>query len=211
MAPADLVTVTRLLLIGPLWLLALSGNGRLLGCGLILAGLTDVIDGRLARRLGQESVRGARLDAIADTALLISAAVWLDFLHPEITRDNGALLISAGMVYSTALAAGWLAFRRFVNPRQLSAKFAGGLLYAFALVTFLTGDYEVVLLRVAVFVLVVASVEGLVAATRTIHASGIASSNRSQAPHTTTGDPSRASPIASMTSSAIPVAKDVTP
>jgi len=59
MSPANLVTLTRLLVLGPLWF-ALSGNGRLAGFGLIVAGATDVIDGRLARRLRQESRHGAR-------------------------------------------------------------------------------------------------------------------------------------------------------
>jgi phosphatidylglycerophosphate synthase len=208
---ANLVTAVRLLLLAPLWALALSGNTRVVGIGLILAGVTDVLDGRLARRLVQESVRGAQMDAIADTALLISAAAWLGLLYPEIMRDNTALLGVVAGAYAANMAAEWLGFHRIGNPRQLSAKLAGGLLYAFALFTFLTGDYEAALLRLALFALLISSVEGLVAATRTIQASGMASSNRSQAPNITTGDASNASPIASMKSSAIPVAQDVNP
>ena len=211
MSPANLVTLTRLLVLGPLWLFALSGNGRLVGLGLIVAGVTDMIDGRLARRLGQESPRGARLDAIADAALLISAAAWLALLHPELARDNGWLLVTAGVVYGASRLAGWLAFRRLADPRQLSAKVAGGLLYAFALFTFLTGDYEVVLLRVAVASLVVASVEGVAAAVRAIHASGIASRQRSHIPHASNCDASSASASASSTISPIPVTREIAP
>lgn len=211
MSPANLVTLTRLLVLAPLWLLALSGSGRLVGFGLILAGVTDVIDGRLARHLGQESLRGAHLDAIADAALLVSAAAWLELLHPELARDSGWLLASAGAIYAAYVVAGWLAFRRAVDPHQLSAKVAGGLLYAFALFTFLTGDYEVVLLRIVVVALAVASVEGLVVAIRAIHASGIASMQRSHIPHASNRDASNAIASASIATSAIPATKDMAP
>ncbi|TMC69202.1 MAG: CDP-alcohol phosphatidyltransferase family protein [Chloroflexi bacterium] len=66
---ADAVTWLRLLLLPVIWVLAMLGHGRLVGAGLVLAGVTDFLDGYLARRLGQESSAGARLDAIADRSL----------------------------------------------------------------------------------------------------------------------------------------------
>src|SRR5438874_13316847 len=92
MAAADYLSFLRLLLVPLIWLVALQGQSRLVGVGLIAAGVTDALDGYLARRLGQVSTRGARLDAIADIVLLVSAAAWLQLLHPDIARDNGALL-----------------------------------------------------------------------------------------------------------------------
>jgi phosphatidylglycerophosphate synthase len=211
MSAADWLSVSRLLLVVMLWPAAVAGEDRLVGVGLVVAAVTDIFDGYLARRLGVVSVHGARLDAIADIALMVSAGAWLQLLHPRLFADNLALLVAAGCLYTASVAAGWLAFRRLVDPRQLSAKVAGGLLYAFALITFLTGVYEPVLLAVALPALGIASVEALVAAIMTIHARGIASRIRSQSPQPPkeVGSSSRAT--TSITTSAAPVAEQIGP
>ena len=211
MSVADYLTLLRLLLVPFIWLLALQGQGRLVGLGLIAAGVTDALDGYLARRLGQVSTRGARLDAIADIVLLVSAAAWLQLQHPQIAREEGATLAVAATAYASGLMAGLLAFRRVVDPRQLSSKIAGGALYAFALFTLLTGDYEPLLLRLALLALVVSSIESIVTAIRTIQASGIARSSRSQAPQASNDVASRTSPLTSIVTSATPTASDTGP
>jgi phosphatidylglycerophosphate synthase len=182
MSAADWLSAARFLLVALMWPAALGGQGRMLGLGLIVAAVTDVLDGYLARRLSVVSRRGARLDAIADTFLLVSAAVWLEMLHPRLGPDNGVLLAIACVLYVASLAAGWVAFRRFVDPHQLSAKIAGGLLYAFALLTLLTGVYEPLLLTVALSALAASCIEAIVAASKTIQLNGIASSTRSHSP-----------------------------
>jgi len=200
-----------LLLVPFIWVLALQGQGRLVGFGLIVAGVTDVLDGYLARRLGQVSTRGARLDAVADLMLLVAAAGCLQLLHPEIARDNGALLATTAALYAGGVAAGLIVFRRVVDPRQLTSKIAGGSLYVFAVITLLTGDYEPLLLRLALLALIVSSVESIVTAIRTIQASGIASSNRSQAPQASNDVASSPSPITSIPTSAMPTANEIRP
>jgi len=182
MSGADWISAARLLLVPVLWPVALTGDGRLVGFGLLVAGLTDFLDGQVARRSRCESRHGARLDAIADSALLISAAAWLQILHPEILRANVPLLAVTAAIYVGSIGAGVVAFRRMVDPKQLSAKVAGGLLYAFALITLLTGSYEPLLLTVAALALAVSSAEGIVAAIRTIHERASASRTRCQAP-----------------------------
>ena len=211
MPAADYLSFLRLLLVPLIWLVALQGQSRLVGVGLIAAGVTDALDGYLARRLGQVSTRGARLDAIADIVLLVSAAAWLQLLHPEIARDNGALLATTAALYACGVAAAVIAFRRVVDPSQLTSKIAGGALYTFAVITLLTGGYEPLLLRLALLALIVSSVESIVTAIRTIQARGIASSNRSQAPQPSKDVASSPSPITSIASSATPTANDTGP
>ncbi|TMC80512.1 MAG: CDP-alcohol phosphatidyltransferase family protein [Chloroflexi bacterium] len=208
MSGADWISAARLLLVPILWPLAVTGHGRLVGVGLLVAGLTDFLDGRVARRSGHESRHGARLDAIADTLLLVSAAAWLQILHPEILRDNRAMLAATAAIYSAAIAANLIAFRRLVDTKQLSAKVAGGLLYAFALVTLLTGAYEPLLLRVASLALAISSVEGLVAAIMTIHERAIAKSPRCQAPQASNDIAIKAGAVNSMPTSARPTASE---
>ncbi len=69
------LTLSRLLLAGPLGFLILHQNYEwALGVGL-LAGVTDALDGFFARRLGVFSRLGAALDPIADKVLVTIAFV----------------------------------------------------------------------------------------------------------------------------------------
>ncbi|GAC1505289.1 MAG: hypothetical protein NVS1B3_03310 [Candidatus Dormibacteraceae bacterium] len=151
---ADALSVLRLLLIPLISYAALNHQGRLVALGLLIAGATDFLDGYLARRFGQQSARGARLDSIADNLLLIAAVVWIHMLHPEILRENTALIAITFAAYIASLAAG--------RPNLLSSKAAGGLLYSFAVLTFVVGAYSPPLLWLAAAALTVSSAETLI-------------------------------------------------
>ncbi len=212
------LSASRLVLSALIVWLALTGSSRLAGVALIAAGVTDFLDGYLARRSGKQSAIGAHLDAVADATLLVSGAAALEILHPEIVRENAALLAAAALVYPGSLAAGVIAFRCLVDPSRLSAKIAGGLLYAFAAVTLLSAVYEPLLLKLAVLALAVSSVEGIVSAVRrsraagqTIHTSGSANRQRSQAPQASNGVACSASPITSKANSKTPTRNEIRP
>ena len=194
----------RVLLIPVLWVLALLGEGRLLGLGLLLAGATDYLDGLLARRLKQESAAGARLDALADNLLLVSATMWPGLLYPQILRDNGTLLIATFAAYAASWVAALLRHQPRADLHLYSAKAAGGCLYGFAVITLVTGFYLPPLLWVAAGAVLISCVERLCAfalpraadenvgsivrvltrrvETRTVQDSGTARKMRSQAP-----------------------------
>jgi len=162
-----LLSGLRLFLIPILSWAAFAGDGRLVGVGLLVAGATDFLDGFFARRLGVAGPAGARLDALADNLLLLAAAAWMLWLHPEITDANGGLLLllTAAVVYVFSLVAAAIRFGR-TNIGLVSSRVAGGCLYAFALFTFMTGDYEPALLAVVVIALLISSTETLLAAWR---------------------------------------------
>jgi phosphatidylglycerophosphate synthase len=229
---ADAITWLRLLLLPVGWWFALLGQGRIVGLGLLLAGLTDFFDGYVARRLGQESTAGARLDLIADTLLLLSAMAWIGLLHPETVRDNNGLVAATFAIYLASIASGLLRFRRLPNLHLYSSKAAGGLLYAFAVITLLTGSYDRLLLRLAAAAFIVSCAETLVgqllfsevdarlgsvllvrrrrAEMMTVHAIGSARKQRSQAP-TANVVGSNASAISSKPIAAAPSANDTGP
>jgi cardiolipin synthase (CMP-forming) len=229
---ADAITWLRLLILPAIWWFALAGQGRVVGLGLLLAGLTDFLDGFVARRLGQASPTGARLDLIADTLLLLSAAVWLELVHPEIVRENGALVAVTFSIYFVAMAMGLLKFRRLPNLHLYSSKVAGGLLYAFAVITLLIGSYDRLLLALAAFAFMVSSAETLAGQlvypavdvrmgsvllvrrrrqeTRTVQAMGSDRKQRSHAP-TANVVGSDARPIRSTPMAAAPSQKDSGP
>ncbi len=152
----------RLLLIPILWGMAILGNGRWVGIGLVIAGATDFLDGYLARRLGQQSAPGAKLDSLADSLLLLSAALWMEILHPEILRENTFLVAATLGMYLASVSAGLVKFRQLGNLHLYSSKVAGGLLYSFAVITLLAGVYMPVLLWLAAIAFLVSSAETLV-------------------------------------------------
>jgi phosphatidylglycerophosphate synthase len=156
---ADAITWLRMLLIPVCWLFALRGDGRAVGAGLIAAGITDFLDGFVARRFAQPSPAGARLDLTADTLLLVSAVAWIVLLHPEIASDNGGLIALTLFAYLAAVGAGLVKFHRLPNLHLYSAKLAGGLLYAFAVITLITGHYDRLLLALATGAFVVSCLE----------------------------------------------------
>ena len=227
---ADLLSGMRLLLIPALWIAAVLGNGLLVGMGLLVAGATDFLDGYLARRLGQESAAGARLDSLADNLLLISAMVWIDLLQPEILSNNLLLVVFTFATYLASLSVGLIKFRQLGNLHLYSSKVAGGALYSFAVITLITGVYEPPLLWIAAAAFIFSSAETLLAQlllsavdenigsiflalTRraditTIQAIGSARKKRSQTPHTANVVGSSASPTSSTTTSAAPNTND---
>jgi cardiolipin synthase (CMP-forming) len=105
----NFLTIGRILLV-PLtvWSL-LHGDYAIALCAFVLAGLSDGLDGYLARRFSLQSVLGANLDPLADKALLVSIYVTLSVLKiiPTwltiivVTRD---VLIIGAVVLATILA-----------------------------------------------------------------------------------------------------------
>ena len=230
---ADVLSVTRLLLVPAIWFVALLGNGPLVGVGLLVAGATDFFDGYLARRLGQASAAGARLDSLADNTLLICTAAWIELLHPEILRDNTILIAATFGLYLASLSAALVKFHQIGNLHLYSSKVAGGALYSFAVLTLMTGFYEPLLLWLAAAAFMMSSAETLLgrillsavdenmgsiflalssrAESRTIHPIGRARKQRSQAPHSANAVGRRASPSSSTATSAAPNPNETRP
>lgn len=74
----NILTILRIIMT-PLFIYFLfwgDGNGYILALAIfLLAGLTDIIDGKLARALGVESRLGKILDPLADKILVLSALI----------------------------------------------------------------------------------------------------------------------------------------
>jgi len=102
--PANLATLARLAL-SPCIALAMSHDRSLLALGLFcIAGLTDIVDGGLARRFGWSTALGAYLDPIADKVLLgtvfICLALWnaLPWWFVGVVFGRDILILAASAV-----------------------------------------------------------------------------------------------------------------
>ena len=74
---ADGLTLTRAVLGLPLIVALAAGNAVLAWLLLLAGGLSDWLDGLLARRAGGGSVWGARLDPLTDKILISAPLLWL--------------------------------------------------------------------------------------------------------------------------------------
>jgi cardiolipin synthase len=77
----NLITLLRIILVPVIVILLIQGSFFKALIVFIVAGLSDALDGFLARVLKQQTVLGAYLDPIADKALLASSFVTLSVLH----------------------------------------------------------------------------------------------------------------------------------
>ncbi len=101
----NIITVFRLLLVGPIVIGLLMGNYRLAFFLFLFAGLTDAIDGYLARRFQWISRWGSMVDPLADKLLMVSSYLALTYLSIlpvwllaiVLTRD--VVIVTGGMCY----------------------------------------------------------------------------------------------------------------
>ncbi len=135
----NLVSAFRIACVPALLWLAADGamNAVLVLFGLALA--SDAVDGALARRLGQETAFGARLDQWADFALWAALPLAAWWLWPEILRREAAyvILAVACMLLPTALA--YLKYRAVPGYHTWSVKL-GALAMALAIPLLLLFD-----------------------------------------------------------------------
>lgn len=106
------------------FLLVLAWNGAT-GIFLLVFGLglvSDVLDGVLARRLGQESQLGARLDQWGDFALWLCLPFGAWWLWPEIVRRESAYIILAIVAMVLPTAIGYAKYRAVPGYHTWSVK-----------------------------------------------------------------------------------------
>ena len=84
--------------------------------------LSDVLDGMLARRLGQESEFGARLDQWADFALWVSFPLGAWWLWPEIVRPEALYVILAVVCLLLPTAIAYARYREVPGYHTWAAK-----------------------------------------------------------------------------------------
>jgi cardiolipin synthase len=85
MTVPNALTIARLVAIAPFVLLAMQGRDRAALILFVVAGLTDTLDGTIARRFGQTSKIGRLLDPLADKLFTGAAYVVLSAFRPGLT------------------------------------------------------------------------------------------------------------------------------
>jgi phosphatidylglycerophosphate synthase len=147
------ITLVRIALIPILWTLFFLRMPLFIGIGLIVAYVTDKLDGFLARLLNQKSKLGDQLDSFADHLLFPSIVFWLVILRPAVYRNNRILGLVTLCAYMITIAIGLIRSGRFGGVHLLFAKLLGLVGYAFAVVTLLLGPSPILCFMTVVLVL----------------------------------------------------------
>ncbi len=107
MSIPNLITLARILLVPVMvWAIA-SGQMRIAFLLFLAAGLSDAVDGFLAKRFGMASELGAYLDPLADKALIVSIYVALGIVE-AIPRWLVILVVSRDIMIVGAVMLSWL-------------------------------------------------------------------------------------------------------
>ena len=105
---ANLVTLSRGLLIVPIFALLLAGQPIAALVVYVLAASTDLVDGWLARREGRSSDYGAQLDAIVDNVFSLAILGFLLLAYPGLVQRHSLALIVLFGGPIAYLAVSWL-------------------------------------------------------------------------------------------------------
>jgi cardiolipin synthase len=116
----NLVTMARLLIV-PLVVWAIASREWQLAFALFLAaGISDAVDGFLAKRLNQTSVLGAYLDPLADKALIVSIYVSLAIMEVA-PRSLVILVVSRDILIVGGVLLAWVLGKPMtVRPHPVS-------------------------------------------------------------------------------------------
>ena len=135
----NLISVLRLTAVPVLIWLALIGEDRAFAWLLVAAGVTDILDGWLARKYGWVSKVGALLDSTADISIVLVVLFAMWTLHNDVFVYHGVIVWSILGVWSLANLIGLIRYRRLPSFHTASARFGLVMFGLFVLVLFFYG------------------------------------------------------------------------
>jgi len=155
------IAMFRLGLIPVMWVLVLLQRHIAVGVLLAVAGISDILDGYLARRLHQVTRVGSVLDTLADNALIISGLIWIPMIKREILIEHPVLSAVAIGLALTAMVHEWIKFRRFENLHLYTNKLTSFLAMIFFVHALTFGGYSHILFYIVTGTWITASLESL--------------------------------------------------
>jgi phosphatidylglycerophosphate synthase len=156
-----LLTAARALL-GPVVLLValFHPNKPLFGAILVVAFLSDIFDGIVARRLKVATTNLRRMDSIADSVFYVSATVAAWLLYPDVIREHSTALWVLVLLELVRYAFDYAKFKREASYHMWSSK-AWGIFLFVGFFSLLALGQEGALAALPIYVGIIADLEGL--------------------------------------------------
>ena len=107
MSIPNLITLARILLVPVVIWAITAGEMRIAFLLFLAAGISDAVDGFLAKRFGMQTELGAYLDPLADKAMIVSIYVALGIAN-VIPRWLVILVVSRDIMIVSAVILSWL-------------------------------------------------------------------------------------------------------
>jgi cardiolipin synthase (CMP-forming) len=139
--PANQLTLMRMLLIPAFVILLIYGYRGWALVAFMAAGLTDLLDGLIARAMGEKTTLGAWLDPMADKLLLVTMFVMLTL--PDVGAPNRLPVWFTVLVISrdVAIVATVAVVNLAIGPRTFRPSIYGKIATALYVVTGVTALY----------------------------------------------------------------------
>ena len=158
MNPANVMTSLRILIVPFLAYAAFARNEVLFLSLFIFGGLTDVLDGFLARRFGQHTSWGSSLDTIAD--MLFYPVGLLCTIFVPAFAQHWQIILAVLLIMGVSMAI--CALRgTFHAVHRWPSKIASGALFLFILITVAIG-FSILLFSTVAVLVVVAAIDRLI-------------------------------------------------
>jgi len=152
----NLLSVSRIII--SIVLLFLFNDRVLFFVFYIFAGITDMLDGYIARKYKLESVLGAKLDSIADVFFYIALFLYLFFMEKTMLTPYVIFIIFIIVLRIANIIIGVIKFRELIMLHTIANKLAG--LFVFLLPIFLWLNIKI-FIPVVLCVTILATIEEL--------------------------------------------------
>lgn len=119
----------------------------------IILGLTDWLDGFLARRWNLSSEFGASLDSVADLAYYISTAYFMMTFFPNYVEPNLPYLYIFFILLGSSMLVSWIKCRRFVMLHTHLTRFNGILVFLVMVLSFWTNTTLAITAVIVIYVI----------------------------------------------------------
>jgi CDP-diacylglycerol--glycerol-3-phosphate 3-phosphatidyltransferase len=151
----NILSVFRLILAPVLLYPAWLGQKNIFIILLLIALLTDALDGFIARKFKATSAAGAKLDSMGDMAVYVIIPVCVWWLWPEIIKREAVYVAMAVCGYFFPLVAGVVKFHKIPSYHTYGAKAAAVVMSVAMLFLFLT-EFNLLFRIASVFQAIVA-------------------------------------------------------
>jgi len=149
-----LLSIIRIVLF--LFIIIVAKNNRLLFVIVLLCGLTDVLDGYIARKYKVESKVGAKLDSLGDYTFFLMLVLYFFIWRQNLIKDNSIFIVLVIMVRLSSLVVCWIKNKKVYSLHTIANKVTGLLLYVGILVEILVERKDIL-----VFLLVISFISAL--------------------------------------------------
>ncbi len=111
----------------------------------LLCGVTDVLDGYIARKYHFESKLGAKLDSLGDYVFFLILVFYFFIWHIDLIKDNSIFIGIIIIVRLSSLLICWIKNRKIYSLHTISNKITGLLLFIGILVEIISERKDIIL------------------------------------------------------------------